>query len=347
MSVSIGDHVYFLQDYIAKLANGRTYKRYAAGSTYTADAKNIDFLDAGVTARKGYITGGPEDAQILTLIGLADGPKSYVGHAGDLIVVNMTEDGFEFVPFVGGSGFSGGVDFFTDLADVPHAYSSGDAGKLLAVNATEDGLEFIDPPTGGIAGTPPSIVQFAHSNTSNSVAFGVAPTNGNLLVAICVDTGSGAGTGWTAEDTDAGGAAFGLIATKVAGVGESTTQTPMAAGSNNVMVICAWEITGQAVSSPVLFANSSTLGAAHTAYTQPAVSSLADVLNLGAIQTEGTPQTLTGCYGMSQDVLNNAAAFSHYIAGHSDAGSAAVAQLLTRMMGSTANTRQGIIQITA
>lgn len=344
MSVIVGDNVYMLQDYVAKLGSGRVYKRYPAGSTYTVDTKNIDFLDAAVSGNYGYVTGGAIDAVVGTLLALRDGPKSYVGMGGYALAVKLTEDGFEFVPFP--SGGSGGALTAEDVRDIVASLLVAGSNVTLTVDDPGDTVT-IDAASGGVAGTPPAIVQFAHSNTSNSVVFGIAPTNGNLLVAICVDTGSGAGAGWAAEDTDAGGANFGLIATKVAGAGESTTQTPMAAGSNNVMVICAWEITGQAGSSPVLFANSSTLGAAHTAYTQPAVASLANVLNLGAIQTEGTPQTLTGCYGMSQDVLNNAATFSHYVAGHSDAGSASVAQLLTRMAGSTANTRQGIVQITA
>lgn len=34
---------------------------------------------------------------------------------------------------------------FTDLTDVPSAYTGGDAGKLVAVTPGEDGLEFVDP----------------------------------------------------------------------------------------------------------------------------------------------------------------------------------------------------------
>lgn len=142
MSVSLGDDVYFLQDYVATLANGRTYKRYAAGSTYTADEKNIDFLDAGVTAGKGYVTGGADDAQVFTAIASADGPKSYAGFGGYLFGVKATEDGWEFVPPGGGSG---SVQFLIDLGDGPGGYSSGDGGKLLAVKLTEDGFEFVDP----------------------------------------------------------------------------------------------------------------------------------------------------------------------------------------------------------
>ena len=49
-------------------------------------------------------------------------------------------------------GAGGGASAFTDLTDVPAAYT-GDAGKVVAVNGTEDGLEFVT--VGG--GTPLSV----------------------------------------------------------------------------------------------------------------------------------------------------------------------------------------------
>ena len=47
----------------------------------------------------------------------------------------------------GGGG--GGATAFTDLTDVPSAYT-GDGGKLVAVKATVDGLEFIDKTSVGV-----------------------------------------------------------------------------------------------------------------------------------------------------------------------------------------------------
>jgi hypothetical protein len=49
------------------------------------------------------------------------------------------------------SGGGGGAVDFTDLNDVPTAYT-GESGKFVAVKATEDGLEFVAPPSG--TGTP-------------------------------------------------------------------------------------------------------------------------------------------------------------------------------------------------
>lgn len=57
-----------------------------------------------------------------------------VGQANKFVKVKADESGFEF-----GSGGSS-VGAFTDLTDVPSAYSG--AGKLLRINSTNNGLEF-------------------------------------------------------------------------------------------------------------------------------------------------------------------------------------------------------------
>ncbi len=74
---------------------------------------------------------------------------SLEGAAGKMLVVNGTEDGLEFDDVPSGGG--GGAESFTDLDDVPAAYT-GQAGKMLVVNGTEDGLEFDDVPSGGGGG---------------------------------------------------------------------------------------------------------------------------------------------------------------------------------------------------
>ena len=77
--------------------------------------------------------------EIQTFLGLQDTPVDYTGFAGQMLVVNQTEDGVEFdlVPVI--------IDTFTGLTDTPGAYA-GFAGQILRVNATEDGLEYVDLP---------------------------------------------------------------------------------------------------------------------------------------------------------------------------------------------------------
>lgn len=70
---------------------------------------------------------------------LADTPKSYAGSEGDIVRVNATADGLEFVA----PEDLDLVDAFTDLDDTPANYT-GAAFKIVTVTSTEDGLEFVD-----------------------------------------------------------------------------------------------------------------------------------------------------------------------------------------------------------
>lgn len=85
-------------------------------------------------------TGG---SGVTAFIELSDVPHSYAGGTGDLVAVNGTEDGLEFVafPFIPAD--------FIDLGDVPNSYT-GAGGQAVAVNAGETGLEFVAFPTSGI-----------------------------------------------------------------------------------------------------------------------------------------------------------------------------------------------------
>lgn len=101
-----------------------------------------------------------------------------------------------------------------------------------------------------INGGAPSVVQSAASAGASisGVTFGAAPTNGNLLVAIIISNNSpGVGTGWTNFfPLDGSGLFFSNVFVKIAGAGESTTQTPVSAANNMAMVIfeCANAIPG-------------------------------------------------------------------------------------------------------
>ena len=68
------------------------------------------------------------------------------------------------------------------------------------------------------AGTPPTIVQSVHGNTGGAtgggsgLTFGVAPTNGNLLVAMAFNpTTATANTGWTQLASNSSGTDYGSI----------------------------------------------------------------------------------------------------------------------------------------
>jgi hypothetical protein len=106
-------------------------------------------------------------------------------------------------------------------------------------------------PTSVAAGAP-SIVQHgaAASATIQSIVLGVAPTPGNLLVALYSHFGNdptpnnpAAGKGWQLFTNSNGSVKDGFaINLKIAGQAESTTQTPLNASNNGGLAM--WEIQG-------------------------------------------------------------------------------------------------------
>lgn len=198
---------------------------------------------------------------------------------------------------------------------------------------------------GGLSpGTPPTIVQNGFSTGSTGVTLGVAPTNGNLLVAIAKSSSAAVGAGWTSESLNSGGLDFNQVFTKVAGAGESTTQSPLGGGTT-ANAISMWELNGQS-GTPVVFA-SATFTAATKYFTSDWRPGLTNVLALAAAQTDGTtPQTLNALKNMTQDTLDNASVNVHQVAGHSN-GSTPVAQLVGSFSGTTVAIRLGIILVTS
>ena len=79
------------------------------------------------------------------------------------------------------------------------------------------------------AATGPTIVQKAAISglaPINSVTFGAAPTNGNMLIAFADNVGDYPhGAGWTILVQNNGGDDYATILYKIAGAGESVTQT--------------------------------------------------------------------------------------------------------------------------
>lgn len=147
--------------------------------------------------------------------------------------------------------------------------------------------------TGG-GGTTPAIVQngaISGSSGIQSVTLGAAPTNGNMLIAF-VDNASSltAGTGWTVLGQAVGtGIDFAFVAWKVAGAGESTTQTPVSAAAAGAIVI--YELTNGGPTLPSVVS----LSGASNSYTVRSAHS--GGLLIGAIandQTTDLPTAITG-----------------------------------------------------
>lgn len=111
------------------------------------------------------------------------------------------------------------------------------------------GSAWVTVPTGAAA-TPPAIVQSAFNSGASikGATFGVAPTNGNLLLAIS-STPTGVATGSTGWNLFSGLSPTGVFGAnqpgifwKLAGAAESTTQNPWQSTAAGAMAI--YEISG-------------------------------------------------------------------------------------------------------
>lgn len=116
-------------------------------------------------------------------------------------------------------------------------YYETDTLQAFAWNPATPAWVRIDGGGGGL--TPPSIVQSgfaAGAGVLTGLTLGAAPTNGNLLVALVTNGSSGVtpSTGWnTAFLADPAGVLFSHCLWKIAGAGESATQSP--AGSLSII----------------------------------------------------------------------------------------------------------------
>lgn len=233
---------------------------------------------------------------------------------------------------------------FKNAIDLDGNKITGLADPSASTDAATKGWVVANP-GGYSSGTPPTIVQVSGDTTGGaSITLGATPTNGNLLVAMCFNPSvASAGTGWTLQVNQGTGTDFGLILTKVAGAGESTTQSPLNSSPGGTGAIVVWEITGQNGSSPFLAGSSQAEQS-----TNPNISSqfpnLANVLTLGACAVLTT--TITAGYGMTQDVLINTGNRRLY-AGHSTLTTAAVAELLTLFAANGQSSKSAICLITA
>jgi hypothetical protein len=139
-----------------------------------------------------------------------------------------------------------------------------------------------------------SIVQSASmaGGTEGSVTMGVAPTNGNLLVAMVFDFGNSAvgGAGWTGVQglTGAGdGIGWGW---KIAGAGESTTQSPASNAQLGCVAVYELALGNEGLAIAVKDVNTATLAISARA-TKP------NQLIIGAVDCQAGGITPTGITG--------------------------------------------------
>lgn len=200
--------------------------------------------------------------------------------------------------------------------------------------------------TGLSAGTPPTIVQSGISTAASaSITLSSAPVNGNLLVAICFNpTNNTAGTGWTFQDNDQSGTDFCSIFTKVAGAGESATQTPIGSAPTAAL-ICMWELNGQAVSNFVLNAyaeaQDARAGSRLTSRSR-ALAVPSNAIFLGAVGIAGTGQTITKTSNVTVDQTANAGTTRNGVMGHST-GTTPVGQIMVAFSAAAGNKAAGIV----
>ncbi len=190
-------------------------------------------------------------------------------------------------------------------------------------------------------GTTPQVVQSAANQGGNSVTFGVAPTNGNLLVCMCDNPGSNTpGSGWTNISQVSTGTDFGLINTKTAGAGESTTQSPMSGVGTGCMVV--WEISGAANILGV--SNEAEVNSATSAVTPPLGFPLgAGALFLGMIGTVSASGNIIKPGGAVIDQNLNTGTSRQVVGGHATLGNFPAAQMYCMMSGASNYKAMGII----
>lgn len=175
-------------------------------------------------------------------------------------------------------------------------------------------------------GTPPTIVQVAHENAGAAgVNFAVAPTNGNWLFAMCINTTTQTpGAGWTAITTNSTGLDFALCAQKKAGAGESVTQTPLN-GAPGTGCIVVWEVAGANATTPVIASGNQVEQNGQLQFA-PALPNLQDCLYLGGIGNV-PGGTNSKVFNVTQDVKDTAGT-RQMAAGHSDLSIAPTGQII-------------------
>lgn len=199
---------------------------------------------------------------------------------------------------------------------------------------------------GGVSpGTPPLIVQSAIDNSGTaSITLGSAPTNGNVLVAMCFNPSTDvAGTGYSRQVDNGSGLDYGTIMTKVAGVSESATQSPLNSSPGGTGLIAMWELSGQAIAYFVTGASQNELATPFNASAQ--VPTVTNMITLMACACDNS-ETIVAAYNFTQDQIVNTGN-RRGVMGHAGPGIAGIGQLLTVFSGGTPSSKASICNITA
>ncbi len=230
-------------------------------------------------------------------------------------------------------------------------FASSNAGSLVSFGSGVKNV-FIPIPADvanriAFPGNPPTIVQVAGDTTgTDSITLTSPPTNGNLLVAMCFNPSvASAGTGWTLQINNPSGTDFGLIFTKVAGVSESATQTPLGSSPGGTGAIAMWELSGQAVVGAFVYGQSQAEQSTNP-NVSPLVPNVTNMITLGACAMTDNTKTILGASNIIQDVLlntNNRPLF----AGHADLNVSGIGFFFTTFSSGTPGSKSAICLITA
>lgn len=200
--------------------------------------------------------------------------------------------------------------------------------------------------TGIDAGTPPTVVQskMAAANSA-SITLDSAPTNGNLLVAMCFNSTVGTpGAGWTSQIVNSSGTDFGMTATKVAGGAESATQSPLSGAANGLIMM--WELNGQAASNFVINAVSQAEQAGGLFATPPVVPNVKDALTLACCSLVSTSNSVISGKNMTQDQVLTSGTTRQGYAGHATAAIPVGSPVVNFTGSGTPGNKTNIITIT-
>lgn len=138
---------------------------------------SIDVSNQTVTVSAGNQTSSAATSGVRRFIDLSDCPSSYASHAGEVVAVNSTETGLEFIPIsAGSSGFrlsaTQPTDTTTSWVDTGNSYAGMYPIRRYINGAweavTNDG-DYYDPIGGVISkGKPLCVLVWGQSNTASS-----------------------------------------------------------------------------------------------------------------------------------------------------------------------------------
>lgn len=177
--------------------------------------------------------------------------------------------------------------------------------------------------SGLVVGTPPTVVQFGAASGSSvgSVTMAFAPTNGNLLFALTINSSGGpsAASGWTQIGNEiTSGTWYFYMWYKIAGASESAIQSPTGSlGGTTSLGI--WEINGQHATSPIMAAQATNTNGVSLQLVQSAiVAQIPSTLFLAAIVPQNGSTGFAEAYCANIDVNQVGESGAQAVYGHCD-----------------------------